>query len=77
MTEKTLGQVLYEAELQERGTVRVPFAALHVNQERYERIAQAVAAVLREQIAVWIELQRNDIPATGAEFAAAIRSMKP
>ena len=29
----------------------------------------------REKIAAWIEPQRNDIPATGAEFAAAIRAI--
>ena len=29
----------------------------------------------REWIAAWIEQQRNDIPATGREFAAAIRAL--
>lgn len=29
---------------------------------------------LIEQIAQWLEVQRNDVPATGEEFAAAIRS---
>ncbi len=28
----------------------------------------------RERIASWLEMQRNDIPATGAEFAAALRA---
>lgn len=28
----------------------------------------------REAIAAWIEPQRNDVPATGQEFAAAIRA---
>lgn len=36
--------------------------------------AEAVAET-REAIAEWIEPQRNFIPATGAEFAAAIRAM--
>lgn len=31
------------------------------------------AAAEREKLAAWIEPQRNDVPATGAEFAAAIR----
>jgi hypothetical protein len=35
--------------------------------------AQAVAAE-RERIAAWLEVQRNDVPATGAEFAAALRA---
>jgi hypothetical protein len=40
-------------------------------------VAAAVAACVaaeRESIAAWIEPQRNDVPATGKEFAAAIRA---
>lgn len=39
--------------------------------------SHALAAVLaeRERIAAWIEPQRNDIPACGFEFAAAIRAL--
>lgn len=29
----------------------------------------------RESIAKWLETQRNDIPATGEEFAAALRKV--
>lgn len=38
--------------------------------------ASAVAAVARELVAAWIATQRNEVPATGEEFAATIRSMK-
>jgi hypothetical protein len=37
------------------------------------QLLTAIAAD-RERIAAWLEVQRNDIPATGAEFAAALRS---
>lgn len=39
-----------------------------------ERFAALVAAKERERIAAWIEPQRNGVPATGAEFANAIRA---
>lgn len=74
MTEKTLGQVLYEA-LPWRS--RLWADLFSAEQKAYETEAQAVAAVVREQVAAWIEPQRNDVPATGAEFAAALRSMNP
>lgn len=38
-------------------------------------IQLAEKAVL-EKVAAWIEPQRNDIPAYGFEFAAAIRNLK-
>ena len=42
--------------------------------------ARAIEAKTRskviERIAVWLEPQRNDIPAIGEEFAAAIRALK-
>ena len=34
----------------------------------------ACAAAEREKCAQWLETQRNDVPATGAEFAAALRA---
>jgi hypothetical protein len=40
----------------------------------FERFAQLVAEQEKESIAAWVEPQRNDIPATGAEFARAIRA---
>lgn len=45
--------------------------------------AEVVKALLgllydeRENIAAWLETQRNEIPATGREFAAALRSFGP
>ena len=41
---------------------------------RFERFANLVADAERECIAKWVEEQRNDIPATGVEFASAIRA---
>jgi hypothetical protein len=35
--------------------------------------AAAAMAAERERLCAWLEIQRNGIPATGAEFAAAIR----
>lgn len=35
-----------------------------------------VAKAVLEAAATWIESQRNDIPATGKEFAAAIRALE-
>ena len=35
-----------------------------------------VARLVLEAAATWIESQRNDIPATGKEFAAAIRALE-
>jgi hypothetical protein len=35
--------------------------------------AAAAVAAERERWCAWLETQRNDIPATGSEFAAAIR----
>ncbi|KQB59319.1 hypothetical protein [Acidovorax sp. SD340] len=43
--------------------------------ERLCKDAALVAARERERIAAWIEPQRNDIPACGFEFAAAIRAL--
>ena len=40
-----------------------------------EAYARAAVAAERERIAVWVSIQRNFIPATGEEFAAAIRGM--
>ena len=39
-----------------------------------EAAARIGAEKEREEIAKWVEPQRNDIPATGIEFAAAIRN---
>ena len=39
----------------------MPFAALHINQERWERIAQTLAAVVREQCAQACEAQREPV----------------
>ena len=50
MTQKSLGHVLYEAENQLARAM--PFAAILVpDQEMYERMASAVAEVVREQCA--------------------------
>lgn len=52
MTTKTLGQVLYEAEMvAERGFI-LPWESLQAPaQYEYDRMASAVAAVVREQCA--------------------------
>lgn len=39
------------------------------------KFAALVAAREKERIAAWIEPQRNDVPATGYEFALAIRAL--
>lgn len=36
---------------------------------------RAIEAATIERLAAWIEPQRNDVPATGKEFAAAIRAI--
>lgn len=46
-----------------------------VPQHWLEHFAALVAARERERIATWIEPQRNDVPATGYEFALAIRAL--
>lgn len=77
MTTKTLGHVLYEADpivLDGRTVAWLDLPRCHM--DLYESKASAVAAVVREKVAAWVEPQRDFIPATGAEFAAAIRSMK-
>jgi hypothetical protein len=38
-----------------------------------QRFAELVAEAEKERIARFVAVQRNDIPATGEEFAAAIR----
>ena len=38
--------------------------------------AAAEVAKERERIAAWLEPQRNNVPATGAEFAAALRAVR-
>lgn len=38
-----------------------------------QRFAELVAEAEKERIAAFVACQRNDIPATGEEFAAAIR----
>jgi hypothetical protein len=38
-----------------------------------QRFAELVADAEKERIATFVAVQRNDIPATGEEFAAAIR----
>lgn len=43
--------------------------------ELLRKDAALVAARERERIAAWIEPQRNDVPATGYEFALAIRAL--
>jgi hypothetical protein len=40
------------------------------------RIAETHAAAERERIADWLASQRNDVPATGQEFAQALRSQE-
>lgn len=81
MTTKTLGQVLYE------GTIytRMPWSMLHSPaRDDYERMAQAVAAVVREQCAQACEAERvsecdasDGVYNTATEHCAmAIRSMK-
>ena len=42
--------------------------------DELERFASLVAAAERENIASWVALQRNDVPATGFEIASAIRA---
>lgn len=42
--------------------------------EAIAAVAQKAAEAEREAIAAWIDPQRNDIPACGFEFAAAIRA---
>lgn len=76
MTTKPLGQVLYEECLPCYSKTITWDALPHESKASFEREAQAVAAVVREKVAAWVEPQRDFIPATGAEFAAAIRSMK-
>lgn len=39
-----------------------------------EALIARASEVMREKIAASVEMQRNDIPATGREFATAIRS---
>lgn len=92
MTTKTLGQVLYEAEYERELAefaahgISAPYAALtREEKEECERIAQAVAAVVREQCAqaAWSHYmdmcKKMGMPP--AEFggwcaASAIRAMK-
>lgn len=85
MTTKPLGQVLYEADYSAERNIAFPFSALHApDQAEYERMAQAVAAVVREQCAQACEAQRMpvctewDVAAVNAidDCVAAIRSMK-
>lgn len=45
-------------------------------QAMFESWLAAEAATI-ESIAAWIEPQRNDVPATGKEFASAIRALLP
>lgn len=50
-------------------------AWLECNDEQEIRIAMFGALFAqREKIATWLEPQRNDIPASGAEFANALRA---
>lgn len=48
--------------------------AIIMTYESLERFRAMAAAAEQESIAAWIETQRNDVPACGFEFAAAIRS---
>lgn len=41
-----------------------------------ERFAALVRNEVLEEAAAFVEVQRNDIPARGFEFAAAIRALK-
>lgn len=43
-------------------------------QQFFWKVYGAGVAAERERIAKWVEEQRNDIPATGIEFASAIRA---
>lgn len=74
MTTRTLGQIASET----MAALRAQASAQELSDPAEQAAMwETVAAVLREKIAVWVEPQRNDVPATGAEFAAAIRSMEP
>jgi hypothetical protein len=46
------------------------------NVMRDERFAALVRNEVLEEVASFVEVQRNDIPACGFEFAAAIRALK-
>lgn len=48
----------------------------HIQTDLIECFAALVAAAERENIASWIALQRNDVPATGFEIASAIRAKR-
>ena len=39
-----------------------------------KKFAEIVAAAERENVASWVASQRNDVPATGSEMAAALRA---
>ena len=41
-----------------------------------QKFAELVATAERENIASWVALQRNDVPATGFEMASAIRARR-
>lgn len=44
------------------------------NEEECRAFIKMLVRQTKEDIANWIEPQRNDVPATGEEFAAAIRA---
>lgn len=48
----------------------------HIQTDQVIDFANLVAAAERENIASWVALQRNDVPATGFEMASAIRARK-
>lgn len=63
---KTLGQIAFEAAAEATGCEQ---SWQDANQAKWEAAAEAVKA----SIAEWLEGQRNAIPATGEEFAQALR----
>lgn len=87
MTTKTLGQVLYEADISAERHIAFQFSALHTpDQAEYERMAQSVAAVVREQCAQEAREHHRRMRDAAAlrplhvsewDASAAIRSMKP
>lgn len=79
MTTKTLGQVLFESDPMCQSGRATPWSDREESVKAdYEAMAQAVAAVVREQCAQACEAAWHiDGSFTAQEFAAIIRSMKP
>jgi len=78
MTQDQIERLAREAGMEQDGAMWFtpssdPLDTMDVSTEQLARFAALVEAAERERLAAWIELQRNDVAATGAEFAAAIR----